>query len=451
MAEQQKPPPHDSQQASQQEQQQQQSSPAPYPPLPPITINNTSCPHSGKPAPSTPAKKPTPAPPAKKPAPSAAAKKAVAVLTNAEIDRMTDLGLGRGVDATNPKPWQNKTAFQVRRVTAESVIGTEEGGSLQSYEREVTSVSSHQTDIKSSVAVPRAPVEIGIDAEQSRSQSSTRRTVGKKVINRSVSFRSDFEDVPFSSSDSVSLESTFLRSPDRSVAGVHLEYLTFQERLSRWIIKRMLYRQELTAQEKVAAGVDPGEPTFVTSKVSDIDVSPLSTISGFIQVADERERKEIIHDCYDFVSQFHITHYISTIELGAAEYRVMSETEFTQRVGVGGVFGIEQLANLSVSHSSSWRKSKKASDLKSIGKISADGRVSRGTHDEAVVGIRIQPVHTLIKLPFLKLALHKALFSYMDEQGDSSCKWLYNCLHMYQLSVSTHPFFLCISTLATVC
>ena len=34
----------------------------------------------------------------------------------ADTDRIMYLGLGRGVDATDPTPWQNKTAFQVRPV-----------------------------------------------------------------------------------------------------------------------------------------------------------------------------------------------------------------------------------------------------------------------------------------------------------------------------------------------
>ena len=110
-----------------------------------------------------------PAPAGRKP------KKAEAVLTKDEIQRVIDLGLGRGMDATNPKPWLNKSSFQVRRVAIENVIGTEEGGALQSYKREVTSVQTQQTDLKASVTIPQSPVTIGVDAEQSRSVSSRRR------------------------------------------------------------------------------------------------------------------------------------------------------------------------------------------------------------------------------------------------------------------------------------
>ena len=408
---------------------------------PPITISNCShhC-HCG-------CCKPPTKPPAKK---TTTSKEALAVLTSAEIDRMVDLGLGRGIDSTNLKPWQNKSAFQVRRVTAESVLGTEEGGSLQSFEREVTSILSHQTNLKASVIVPQAPVQIGIDAEQSRSVSSTRRTVGKKVINRSVSFRGDFSDVPFvNENDALSLSRTYGNAPgaicsdvdrsrylrllcdrtepeaDKSVADVQNEYLTFEERLSKWITKRILQRQECNAQRDRAAGKPMGKPKFVMN--DSLPNNPLCVFSRFVYDSNEEERKKILHDCYDFVTHFRITHYVSSIELGATEYRVFSETDYNSSIGAGGSLAIEKLANLSVSHKSTSRKLKRASDVKTIGKISTDGKVGRGTHDEAVVGIRVEPIATLVKLPFLRLAMQRSLVHYMDEQGDCSCKFDFLC------------------------
>ena len=411
---------------------------------PPITISN--CSHHCNCG----CCKPPTKPPAKK---TTTSKKAPAVLTSAEIDRMIDLGLGRGIDSTNPKPWHNKSAFQVRRVTAESVLGTEEGGSLQSFEREVTSVLSHQTNLKASVIVPQAPVQIGIDAEQSRSVSSTRRTVGKKVINRSVSFRGDFSDVPFVNNERDSTVRTLsrtydnapgavrsdadtsrslrlLRDPtepeaDESVADMLKEYLTFEERLSKWITKRILQRQELNAQRDRAAGKPVGNPKFVMN--DSLPNDSLSVFSRFVYDSNEEERKKILHDCYDFVTHFRITHYVSSIELGATEYRVFSETDYNSSIGAGGSLAIEKLANLSISHKSTSRKLKRASDVKTIGKVSTDGKVGRGTHDEAVVGIRVEPIATLVQLPFLRLAMQRSLVHYMDEQGDSSCKFDFLC------------------------
>ena len=396
---------------------------------PPITISNCTH-HCNHPDCCKPVKKPV----AKK----FVSKKAAAVLTSAEIDRMIDLGLGRGIDSTDAKPWFNKSAFQVRRVTAESVIGTEEGGSLQSYEREVTSVLSHQTDLKASVVVPKSPVQIGIDAEQSRSVSTTRRAVGKKALNRTVSFLSDFNDVVYDHSSAqanvrsvrdyrkVAAESDKVVSgddtdaADDSVADVQNEYYTFEQRLSRWIVRRMLQRQELNAQELRAAGKPVGEPKFVIDKSTPAD--PLYQISDFLYKANEEEKRKIIHDCYAFVTHFRITHYVSSIELGATEYRVFSETDFNSKIGAGGSLAVEKLANLSVSHTRTSRKLRRASDVKTIGKISTTGTVGRGTHDEAVVGIRVEPIPNLVKMPYLKLSLQRSLVHYMEEQGDTSCK-----------------------------
>ena len=85
----------------------------------------------------------------------------------------------------------------------------------------------------------------------------------------------------------------------------------------------------------------------------------------------------------------------------------------------------------------------KASDTRQIGKIIND-RVERGSYDEAVVGIKIQPIHTLVKLRYLHLALRRALLDYVDEQGDTTCKlstdadnsWyliVYSCLYASQV------------------
>ena len=356
------------------------------------------------------------------PSSSSISVKAQPALTSVEIARMIDLGLGRGVDSTDPKPWYNKSAFQVRRVTAESVIGTEEGGSLQSYEREITSITSHQINLKASVVVPQAPVEIGIDAEASRSVTSTRRAVGKKVINRSISFRSDFDDASQGTPlGSKSFDWASTPDPDSSIADTQSEYYTFEERLSQWIIDRILYRQEMNAQEMVAEGRDPGEPKFKLDELME-SADPLSAMSNSLQISNMEERKQIVEDCFDFVARFRITHYVSSIELGAAEYRVFSETEHTNKLGAGGAFGLEQLADLSVSEKSSWKKTKKASNLRRIGRFTSDGLVARGTQHEAVVGIKVEPISSLVKLPYLSLALRKALVDYIDQQGDSTCK-----------------------------
>ena len=358
-----------------------------------------------------------PAPAGRKP------KKAEAVLTKDEIQRVIDLGLGRGVDATNPKPWLNKSSFQVRRVAIENVIGTEEGGALQSYEREVTSVQTNQTDLKASVAIPQSPVTIGVDAEQSRSVSSRRRAVGQKVTNRTISFRADFEDAPSSSTTNPehARREASIRRGCFSLMSETVEdaesALTFEERLSRWIMQRVNQRREMRVIEENAAG-RPFESKAIERQDS---VDSVSDLASVLYSASNEERKAILKDCRDFVHHFRITHYVSAIELGAAEYRVLTETEYYNRIGAAGSLGVESIGSAAIKETVSWKKTNKQSDLKRIGVID-DGFVARGTYDEAVVGVATQPISNLVRLRYLQLALRKALLDYMQEQGDSSGK-----------------------------
>lgn len=359
-------------------------------------------------------------------------RKAEAVLTEKEMGRMVDLGLGRGIDGTHPTPWLNKSSFQVRNCTLENVIGTEEGGALQSYEREVSSVSTQQSSLKSSVTVPQAPVTIGMDAEQSRSYTTTRKVVGKKVLNRTISFRADFEDLPHTRGGDAKLASVDKMTEDiykteeeeteKSAGDVQQSY-TFEERLSRWVIERILQRESIR-ELKLA---DEGKP-IPKRKFQPGGQNPVTDLAEFLHSSSVDERKEIVSDCADFVRYFRITHYVSAIELGAAQYRVFSENEYYTRVRATGTLGIEALANFVISETFSKKTKKTSSDLKQIGVIGSDGRVERGSYDEAVVGILIEPINNLLRLRYLQLAMRKALLKYIEQQGDTSGRLIIDSL-----------------------
>ena len=358
-------------------------------------------------------------------------RKAEAVLTEKEMGRMVDLGLGRGIDGTHPTPWLNKSSFQVRNCTLENVIGTEEGGALQSYDREVSSVSSQQSSLKSSVTVPQAPVTIGMDAEQSRSYTTTRKVVGKKVLNRTISFRADFEDLPHTNAGDAKLASVEKLTEDmykpeeeteKSAGDVQQSY-TFEERLSKWVIERILQRESIM-KLKLA---DEGKP-IPKRKFQLGGQNPVTDLAEFLHSSSVDERKEIVSDCADFVRHFRITHYVSAIELGAAQYRVFSENEYYIRVRATGTLGIEALANFVLSETFSKKTKKTSSDLRQIGVIGSDGRVERGSYDEAVVGIQIEPISNLLRLRYLQLAMRKALLKYIEQQGDTSGRLIIDSL-----------------------
>ena len=352
---------------------------------------------------------------------SYASTKSIPAFNSEEIGRVVDLGLGRGVDATDPTPWLSKSSFQVRLVTVYNIIGTEEGGSLQSYDHEIESIYSHQTELKSSVTAPQSQTKIGIDAELSRSTTMTRRAVGKKVVNRTISFRADFDDAPSSATNDPATAKQESMNVGQSGSGhvtPHSGTLIFEERLCKWILERVSHRRKAKELLKEGEGISISN----YPKLDSPGDNPVSTLADLIHNCDHEERKLIMKDCSDFVHYFHITHYVSAIQLGASEYRVMSEEEYHTRVMARGSFGSERVVSASVQETISWKHRQKSSETKQIGIIKLDGTVERGSYGEAVVGIQIQPITNLITFRYLQLAMQQALVGYVKERADSSGK-----------------------------
>ena len=74
-----------------------------------------------------------------------------AIISKEEVQRFVDLGLGRGIDTTDPELWRNKCAFTVRHATFKNVIGTDEGNLAEDYSKRVLSGNDLQEEFKESV------------------------------------------------------------------------------------------------------------------------------------------------------------------------------------------------------------------------------------------------------------------------------------------------------------
>ena len=337
-------------------------------------------------------------------------KKAEAVLAQEELGRIRDLGLGRGVDATDPTPWVNKRAFQVRAVTFDTVLGTEEGGALQSYEQEVTSVHAQQGNLRLSILVPMSPVRIGVDEEYSRSATVTRQAIGKRVITRSIAFTTAFDDfLSFDTNQRATFPGVLDASPSTDS----------RKNFEQWLCYWLLGRQREKGNETIGTeqGGESGEASKPRTGTSVHD------LEAYFQTCTEEQMRSLNDDCKLFVNSFRITHYVSEIQLGAAEYRVLSQSEYYSKISISGTFGVDKLANLVLSQSNSWKNTKRASDIKRIGIMSDEGVVTRGSYGEAVVGVKMEPITSLLRLPQLRAMLQQALMHYVDKRGDTSCKF----------------------------
>ena len=318
------------------------------------------------------------------------------------VQRFTDLGLGRGVDGTSSKPWVEKSSFQVRRVTFDSLVGTEEGGMVDTYEDEVGSVQSLQLGMKASAVAPTTAgaVKVGVEADLNRSVSNTRRTVGKRVVNRTISFKEEFDDTLFSADAPT-------HHPE--------ENWRFEERLMAWVLENLEKEYEVLCPEDLMDKLEKGKSPAALFKEWHKEC-----ISG----QNGKDAEEALGNlCYEFVGHFHITHYVSCLRLGALEYSVMSEREYRRSLGLTATAGFN-MANVSVNAKQSIKKFLESKSSKTIGAIldTPDGEchVPRGTYAEAVIAVEFKPISTLVRHAHLRKALTRSIAKSIEVKGDST-------------------------------
>ena len=330
------------------------------------------------------------------------------VIGKDEYKRLENLGLGRGVDVTKPYPWQSKSSIQVRKIDTDcckNVIGTEESGQREYYEEEVDSVLTQQFNTNLTIEEPSNSLVIGIGAEHSRSFAETRKAVGHKVMTRTASFWTDYKDDPKDS---------------------------FEEKLSEWILERIATKRNwLPGKDKDLIDIPDIEPgkcaerleTYFTKVASELvgKLPPEARESGD-KAAEKRAYKgtwELLQSCYDYVEQLGITHYVHTIKLGAAEYEVLTQETYDRKFTATLSFEVNKVAKAVVSANAGTNRHRmrRWKTVNSIGKIDPEKlTVERKAPDEAVLEIELKPLHSLIHMQALRLAMKWALKRYIQRR-----------------------------------
>ena len=288
------------------------------------------------------------------------------IITKEEIQRFVDLGLGRGIDTTDPDLWRNKRAFVVRHAAFENVIGTDEGNLAENYRQTVLSGSDMQEEFKESMTkAATTPIPIVLEAGASRSATSSRIVKGQRVVTRTISFNF-----------------TKHFSNDKK---------TFEDVLSKWI----------------------------------------------------KRHDEVDEGCSDFIRYFGITHYVTSITLGASVHSIFTEEEHAQEIqkkkkskniikrrfqeAKEAVAKLASDASTEVKETvtaslgiETTEESSKHSRVRRLG-VMRGNTVERATTDEAVIGIRILPIHSLVEKRELREALRRAVITYSTKnQGFAS-------------------------------
>jgi hypothetical protein len=383
------------------------------------------------------------------------------VITIEQIGAFEDLGLGRGVDATNPTPWLNKSAFQVRQVTYNNIIGTEEGNLFQGFVNEVESTQNLQTNLKASIPLSQQ-VNLGIDSELSRSYSSTQKSVGRKIITRTIAFRDNSDDTSEVSKSQISAGqmSGQGKNVEKGQPGIENSDHDQDSTEGSPAKKDQEIQKKDQANGQAVANFEDHLTAWINQRIKDddeIEKIEIEEVTGKdsrdSKSVDKCTGKELSELCYKFVKTFSITHYVHSLELGASHYRVMSEEEYNLKISSKGSLGAAQMADIAIGVEGSKTSKKLQRQTTKIGRmnlhysedsrdhdepksapgqkgsatISPEEEVRRGSIEEAVVGVKVQPISTLVvKNVKLRTALQDALQTFIQNRQKVKCKLKFN-------------------------
>lgn len=152
----------------------------------------------------------------------------------------------------------------------------------------------------------------------------------------------------------------------------------------------------------------------------------------------EHQQKKIAEYCAQFLAQFRITHYVSSIQLGASGYKVVAKREAVKSHKIRNSVRVDKIAAGKTSSSSSkvHGQQHSSSSVNKIGviEVEEDNKVvvRRRSHQEGVVGVQVKPISDLITTLELREQLREALLHYIRSEGDTSGE-------MHVSKPSVHP------------
>lgn len=122
---------------------------------------------------------------------------------------------------------------------------------------------------------------------------------------------------------------------------------------------------------------------------------------------------DIVEKAYIFIKTERVTHYVSSVSLGAAEYSVSTSTKTVS----AGAKGEPQEAKKAKTKANTVCKDHRIGDIDIV-----DRRKG-----EAVVGYEILPVYMLVRQESVKKVLQKAIKFYLERESKCVVKFGYAC------------------------
>ena len=302
-----------------------------------------------------------------------------------------DLGLGRGINVTDPDMWESLSHLQVRS-DLNNIISTAMSGKRERYKTEVYTFSMQKQNLWLSLDNPMSHIKIEMDEQYSRSFSTTKVISGVRIHTRTIGFQLRIDNVLFGGSNDVDFES----KTDS------FESDSFENSLYCWI-----YSHNFAGESKAAD---------LLSKHQHPTTHEL--MKRLMEMYQDRLffSDNVLQDCLDFVNNIGITHYVSAIKLGACYFSALRSESERKRLGVSAGIGVDSLAKGGISGQKISNLFRRSEEVKKIGRI-GNGDV---VLEEAVIGFKIQPLDQLVRLPFVKSALRKAIKKFIQSK-DADC------------------------------
>ena len=340
------------------------------------------------------------------------------VVDPAHIPLYHELGLGRGVNVTDPDMWKSKTPYLVRKAAYpcsenSNIIGTQDCGKLERYKKEVSTFEMKKQEVWLSLQDScSSKVKIGMDEQSSRSISSTKLIEGDKIETRTISFQSHFDDLPLyddiESGAVPDVPDCFLQKCDDC---------QFEEDLAKWFLKRIQDRE----QKSCISGTKSGAEEYDSKKPA------IKMLGNKLNELDSQEGSNKLYvktmkDCKAFIEYMGITHYVSAIKLGACNYRTITSRSEQEQLGVRTSMAARSLAKGGLSGFLKKKFSSLTEEEQMIGIIDKENK--RAVR-EAVIGFEIQPLYKLVRIQYIQVLLRIAIRNYIQSKEFKTGKYFY--------------------------
>ena len=292
-----------------------------------------------------------------------------------ELAALEELGLGVAIDITAKHPWVTKSAFQAKPVTKEELVVINESNRSQRSREQVETYTSIQQGLESSFRPdPTTPINVTVAADFHRSNSRSKTINSQTILTRTVAFRA---------------KDPLSRSGDKPEAKG-----SFETNLHKWLVERNCYPVVCTCSEQNS--MECGIYSETTN-----------------------------HHCIDYLKELGgVTHYVSSITLGATKYQVTLNSTLFTSLSSSSEVSAHTFASATAKSKASKKVFQSNSKEQHIGKIpEKKGDILRfRTKGEAVVQCSYNSLANLVSHPQLRKFLERGINEYIDLKKNGTRK-----------------------------